>query len=212
MQMFRRYFFAGLLVWIPIGITFLVIKFIIDYLDKIVYLLPESYRPHALMGFYVPGLGLLLTFILVLLTGVIATNYIGGRLIDFWDTVLDRIPLVRSVYTSVKQVLHTLFKSDGQSFRRVLLVEYPKEGMWSVAFQTSGGFKQAEQYTQKDLVTVFVPTTPNPTSGFLLFVPVENVCNLNISVDEALKLVISLGVVLPQGQSLTVGDIENGIR
>lgn len=202
MSAFRRYLFAGLLIWIPIGITFLVVKFVVDFLDKLVYLVPSAYRPSQWLGFYIPGIGLMITLLIVFVTGMITANFIGNKLLEFWEKILTKIPIVRSIHTSVKQVLSTFLQNDGQSFRRVLLVEYPRRGMWSVAFQTSSGFKKAEELTENDLVTVFVPTTPNPTSGFLLFVPRNDVIMLDISIEEAMKLVISLGVVLPETKRL----------
>ncbi len=206
--MFKRYLIAGLLIWVPIGITFLVIKFIVDLLDGLVLALPPQYRPQEWMGFYMPGVGVIITLLLVFFTGMITANVLGHKLVKLYEYIVSRIPLVRSIHNSVKQVMDTIFKNDGDSFRKVLLVEYPKKDMWSIAFQTSSGFDQAEKHTGKDLLTVFIPTTPNPTSGFLLFVPRENAIELDISTEEALRLVISLGVVLPNEKELVKKSIE----
>ena len=195
--MLKKYFIAGVLVWLPILIVFVVFRFLIVTFDGVITLLPVAYRPDALFGFHLPGLGLILTIIIVFVTGIIASNVIGKYLIKLWDFIIDRIPLVRSIHSGVKKVLQALFSDGGVSFSKVLLIEYPRKGMWSVAFQTGHGFKQAEQYIDKEMVSVFVPTTPNPTSGFLMIVPRKDVKELDISVDEAIKMVISLGVLMP---------------
>ena len=194
----RRYFIAGLLVWLPIWVTLLVIRFIVDIMDQSLSLLPHSYQPATLIGYPIPGLGFVITVLLVLLTGMVATNFLGRRLVMFWDAILARIPLVRSIHAGVRQVLHTVFSSSGRSFRRVLLVEYPRKGVWTIAFLTNEGFKAAEEKSGRKMLTVFIPTTPNPTSGFLVFIPEDDVIELDISVDKALKVVISLGTVLPE--------------
>lgn len=197
----KRYFVAGLLIWVPILVTIWVVKLLVTTLDSSVALLPYAYRPDNLLGFHVPGFGLILTLLVLLATGVVAKNFLGRRLVMVWESLLARIPLVRSVYAGVKQILQTVLTSDGQSFRKVWLVEYPRKGLWSVAFQTSMGFHQAQKHIKEDLITIFIPTTPNPTSGFLMLVPRKEVFEIDISVDEALKLVISLGVVLPKAKA-----------
>ena len=195
--MLKKYLLAGLLVWVPIWVTLLVIKFLIDLFDTVLKFLPESYQTQYWLGVHIPGLGLLLTAILVLLTGIFVTNFVGHRLVAYSERILSKIPLVRSIYNAVKQVMHTVLSSSKDAFRKVLLVEYPRKGMWSIAFQTSSGFKEGEEYVGENLVTVFIPTTPNPTSGFLLIVPRADVIELSMPIDEALKMVISLGVVMP---------------
>ncbi len=195
--MLKKYFIAGILVWLPILIVFVVFRFLIITFDGVITLLPVAYRPDALFGFHIHGLGLILTVIIVFLTGIIATNVIGKYLIKLWDFIIDRIPLVNSIHSGVKKVLQALFTNGGVSFSKVLLVEYPRKGMWSIAFQTGHGISQAEQYIDKEMVTVFIPTTPNPTSGFLMILPRKDVTELDISVDEAIKMVISLGVLMP---------------
>ncbi len=194
----RKYFISGLLVWLPIWVTLLVIKFLVDILSNSLLLLPHQYQPDVLLGFHVPGIGVIITLVVILLTGVLAANFIGSRLLAFGDGVMGRIPLVRSVYTGVKQVTNTLFKPGGQSFRRVLLVEFPSPGVWSVAFQTGDASKEIRSALHEEsMVSYFIPTTPNPTSGFLMMAPRSKVIELDISVDQALKFVISLGVVQP---------------
>jgi uncharacterized membrane protein len=198
MSYLHRYFISGLLVWLPIWVTLLVIKFLVDILSNTLLLLPPQYRPDALIGFHVPGIGVLITLLVIFVTGVIAANFLGSRLLGLWDNVMGRIPLVRSVYTGVKQVAQTLLSPGGQSFRKVLLVEYPRTGLWSLAFQT-GDTTQfvSEALNGEDMVSLFIPTTPNPTSGFLMMTQRKNVIELDMSVDQALKFVISLGVVQP---------------
>ncbi len=195
--MLKKYFIAGILVWLPILIVFVVFRFLVVTFDGVITLLPAQYRPDVLFGFHIHGLGLILTIIIVFITGIIATNVIGKQLIKLWDFIIDKIPLVRSIHSGVKKVLQALFSDGGVSFSKVLLIEYPRKGMWSIAFQTGHGFKQAEQYIDKDMVSVFVPTTPNPTSGFLMILPRKDVTELDLSVDEAIKMVISLGVLMP---------------
>lgn len=194
----RNCFISGLLVWLPIWVTLLVIKFVVDLLSKSLLLLPPHFQPDYLLGFHLPGVGVVLTLLVIFLTGMFARNIIGSRLVGVWDALMARIPLVRSVYTGVKQVTETLFKPGGQSFRKVLLVEYPCAGVWSIAFQTGEGGKEIENALDGNpLVTYFIPTTPNPTSGFLMMKPKNEVIELDMSVDQALKFVISLGVVQP---------------
>lgn len=194
----RKYFISGLLVWLPIWVTLLVIKFLVDLLSKSLLLLPPEYQPDVLLGVHIPGIGVLLTVVVIFLTGLFAANFIGSKLVELGDAILARIPLVRTIYTGVKQVTQTLFTPGGQSFRKVLLVEYPCKGVWTVAFQTGEVGKEVEKVLNGEpMVSYFVPTTPNPTSGFLMMAPKSAVKELNMSVDQALKLVISLGVVQP---------------
>lgn len=194
----RRYFISGLLVWLPIWVTILVIKFLVDILDNTLVLLPAEYRPDALIGFHVPGIGVVITLLVIFVTGVVVANFLGSKLVRIWDAMINRIPLVRTVHAGVKQLLQTIFSPSGQSFRKVHLVQYPREGMWTLAFQTGDALKMIEEMTGgESMVSLYVPTTPNPTSGFLLMVPRKDVIELNISVDQALKFVISLGVVQP---------------
>lgn len=194
----RRCFISGILLWVPILVTFFVIKFLVDLLSKSLLLLPTFLQPDVLLGFHIPGIGVLLTIFVIFLTGMFAANFVGRKFVEIGDAIVARIPLVRSIYNGVKQVTETLFTPGGQSFRKVLLVQYPCKGVWSIAFQTGEGSKEVENALNGEpMVTYFIPTTPNPTSGFLMMAPRTDVIELDISVDQALKFVISLGVVQP---------------
>lgn len=198
MASLRRYFISGLLFWLPIWATFVVIRFLVDILNNTLSLLPHRYQPDVLLGFHIPGIGVIITLAVILITGLLVANFIGRKLVELWEVIVGRIPLVRTVYTGVKQVLDTLFSPGGQSFRKVLLVEYPRAGMWSLAFQTGDGTVEVENsVAQGAMVSLFIPTTPNPTSGFLMLAPRNKVIELKMSVEQALKYVISLGVVQP---------------
>ncbi|GMR19659.1 MAG: DUF502 domain-containing protein [Gammaproteobacteria bacterium] len=194
----RRYFVAGLLVWVPLGMTFLVIKAVVDVMDRTLLLLPAAYRPETLMGFTLPGLGVVLMLAVVFLTGMVVANFFGRKLISLWELILARIPLVRSIYSGVKQVMSTMLSGDGKSFRKVVMLEYPRKGTWTLAFLTGEGWAPAKEHTGEDLIHVYVPTTPNPTSGFFLMVPRKDIIELDISVDDGLKMIISTGVVTPE--------------
>ena len=189
----RKYFLSGLLVWLPIWVTLLVIKFLVDLLSKSLLLLPLQFQPDVLLGMHIPGIGVIITLAIIFLTGVFAANIVGRWLLAMGDAIMSHIPLVRTVYTGVKQVTQTLFSPGGQSFRKVLLVEYPCAGVWSIAFQTGEVNKTVEATLgQSAMVSYFIPTTPNPTSGFLMMAPRSKVIELDMSVDQALKFVISL--------------------
>ena len=192
----RRYTTAGLLVWVPLGVTLLIIKLLVDVMDQILLLLPAPYRPVALFGFYVPGVGVVLALIVVLVTGVVVANLFGRKLVDIGERLVARIPLVRSIYSGVKQLLETVVSNNG-SFRKVVLIEYPRSGLWTVAFLTGEGQGEAQLKTGHDVINVYVPTTPNPTSGFFLMVPRKDVIELDMSVDEGLKMILSVGAVVP---------------
>jgi uncharacterized membrane protein len=196
-MLLKRYFFAGLLVWLPIIITLYVISFLVNLLDRSVNILPTAYRPDALLGIHIPGFGVVLSLIILFATGIFVTNFLGRKLIAIWEKVLAKIPFVRSIYSSSKQVIETVFSSNGQAFRKVLLVEYPRKGCWSIAFQTATSAAEIYNHVGEELVTIFIPTTPNPTSGFLVVFPKKDIIELNMSVDDALKMVISLGVIQP---------------
>ena len=204
----KRYLIAGLLVWVPLGITIWVLQLLISTLDQTLLLVPASARPEALFGFHIPGLGALLAFAILLLTGVVAANFFGARLIALWEAVLGRIPVVKSIYSSVKQVSDTLLSDSGNAFRKALLVEYPYQGSWTIAFQTGVPAVSVAGYLGSEHVSVYVPTTPNPTSGFFLMLPRSRVHELDMTVDEALKYIISMGVVAPRPHtSVPVGTI-----
>lgn len=202
----KRYLIAGLLVWVPLGVTVMVIKLLVGMMDRSLLLLPEPYRPDNLLGFHIPGLGVVLTTIIVLVTGMVVANLFGRKLVKLWESMLAQIPLVRTIYTGVKQVLETVFSSSGQSFRKVLLVEYPRRGLWTLAFQSSTVAGEAQTKTGRKVVNVFIPTTPNPTSGFFIMVPSDDVVELDMSVDDGLKMIISAGVVVPEWTPDTLPD------
>lgn len=193
----RGYLATGLLVWIPLGVTLLVLRILINLMDQSLLLIPSALRPENLLGFRIPGLGVILTFTLLLGTGFLAANLLGKKLIDAWESILARIPLVSWVYSGVKKVAETLLSPRSQSFRKVLLMEYPRKGIWSLCFQTSSDLGEVQARTGQEVVCVFVPTTPNPTSGFIILVPKSDVIELQMTVDEALRMIISLGVVVP---------------
>lgn len=193
----KKYFITGLLIWVPLAITAWVLALIVRTMDQTLLLLPEAIRPEHLLGVYIPGIGVIATLLVVFLTGLVTANIIGQRLLRFWEGVLSRIPVVKSVYYSVKQVSDTLFSSSGEAFRKALLVQYPREGIWTIAFQTGQPGGDVVNYLDGEYVSIYVPTTPNPTSGFFLILPRKDVIELDMSVDEALKYIISMGVVAP---------------
>jgi len=197
---FKRYLIAGLLVWLPLGVTVLVIRLLVTFMDKLLVFIPTEYHPDTLLGFHIPGLGVLLAVLIVLITGVIVANFFGRQLVVAWESLLGRIPLVRTIYHSVKQVAVTLFSSQGKSFRKVLLIEYPRKGIYTLCFQTGDAVGEVQLRTGKAVINVFVPTTPNPTSGFFIMVPEEDVQELEMTIDDALKMIMSLGVIVPGGK------------
>lgn len=195
--MFKRYMMTGLLVWIPLALTIWVLYLIVSSMDRTLLLLPPPWRPEHWLGFPIPGAGLVLTVLIVYLTGMLAANIIGQRLVLWWESVLGRIPIVSNIYRSVKQVSDTLLAQDGHSFRRAVLVEFPQRGQWCVGFVVGTTGSGLSSHLDPQSLTVYVPTAPNPTSGYTLIVPPEEVRDVDISVDEALKFVISMGVVAP---------------
>ena len=193
----KKYFITGLLIWIPLAITLWVLNLIVTTMDRTLLLLPESIQPHTWLGVHIPGLGLVLSVLVVLMTGLAAANIIGQRLVAMWEAALARIPVVKTIYNSVKQVSDTLFSSSGEAFRKALLVQYPCRGVWTIEFQTGLPAGDVAVHLEGDHVSVYVPTTPNPTSGFFLMLPRAEVIELEMSVDAALKYVISMGVATP---------------
>jgi uncharacterized membrane protein len=193
----RRYFVAGLLVWIPLVITLWVLKLLVDLMDQSLLLIPSNYRTEALFGFHVPGLGLILTTAIVLVTGALAANFFGRKLIDLGHSLLGRIPIVRSIYGGVKQISDTLFSPEGKAFRRAVLVRYPHQGSWTVALVTGNPEHELATLLGSEQISVFVPTTPNITAGFFLVLPRSETIELDMSVDDALKYIISMGVAEP---------------
>ena len=194
----RKYILTGLLIWIPLGITILVVKLLIDLLDRTLILLPPPLRPEALLGFSIPGIGIIISAVVLILTGYLVIRFADKKLVELGEKWLARIPLVRSIYSASKQVTETILSSEKNAFRDVYLIEYPRKGIWTFCFQTGEGVEEANEYTNEDLLTVFVPTTPNPTSGFIMLVPRDKAKKMDIDVEDALKLVVSLGVLTPQ--------------
>jgi len=195
--MMKKYLIAGLLVWVPLAFTLWVLDLIVSTMDRTLLLLPPPWRPESWLGFSLPGAGLVMSGLILLLTGMIAANIMGQRAVLWWEGLLARIPIVRSIYSSVKQVSDTLLSPDGHSFRQAVLVEFPQRGQWTVAFVVGSSSERIAPDLRADSLIIYVPTAPNPTSGFTLIVPPDEVRNLDMSVDEALKFVISLGVVGP---------------
>jgi len=193
----RKYLIAGLLIWIPLVITLWVLKLIVETLDQSLLLLPNDWQTEHFLGVHVPGLGVILTLVIVFVTGVFATNFFGARLILLWNAVLKRIPVVNSIYSSVKQISDTLFSSTGQAFRKALLVQWPRQGAWTIAFLTGVPGGDVVNHISGDYVSIYVPTTPNPTGGYFVMLPRTDVIELDMSVDDALKYIISMGVVSP---------------
>jgi len=193
----KRYFITGLLIWVPLAITAWVLVLIVGAMDQSLRLLPEAIHPRTVLGFDIPGVGAVLTLLIIFLTGLLAANFIGQRLVAWWELLLARIPVVNSIYHSVKQVSDTLFSSSGNAFRKALLIEYPRRGSWTIAFLTGQPGGEVLRHLDGEHVSVYVPTTPNPTSGFFLMLPRTEVIELDMSVDTALKYVISMGVVAP---------------
>ncbi len=193
----KKYFITGLLIWLPLAITYMVIAWIVGTLDAILLWLPAEYQPSRYIGFDIPGVGVVASLLLVFFTGLVAANVLGQKLVQLWEALLARIPVVKSIYYSVKQVSDTVFSSNGQAFRKALLVQYPREGVWTIAFLTGQPGGDAAEHLRGDYVSVYVPTTPNPTSGFFLMMQRSEVVELDMSVDDALKYIISMGVVAP---------------
>ena len=207
MKRIRRYIIAGILVWLPIGVTIFLVRILISLLDRTLVLIPQKYQPEELLGFAIPGLGILLTIVILLVTGVLAANIVGRSMVGLWESVLERIPVVRSVYSAAKNFAEMVFSDSSQSFKKVLLIEYPRKGLYSLAFQTSSVLGEVQGRTGEDVICTFVPTTPNPTSGFIIIVPRKDVIELDMEVDEALKMIISLGVVIPKWRRQDLGEL-----
>ena len=199
-QLIKRYFITGLLIWVPLAITAWVVSLIAGAADHSLRLLPASMHPHNLIGFDIPGAGIVVTLVIIFITGLLAANFIGQRLVNWWEKLLARIPVINSIYNGVKQVSDTLFSSSGMAFRQPLLVQYPHQGSWTIAFLTGEPGGDVVNHLHGEHVSVYVPTTPNPTSGFFLIFPKNQVIELDMDVDQALKYIISMGVVAPPTQ------------
>ena len=194
----KKYFITGLIIWIPLVITLWVLKFIFDVLDQSLLLLPMEFHTESWLGVHIPGLGAILTVAIVFATGILATNFFGAQLVELWNEVLNRIPVVNSIYSSVKQISDTLFSSSGQAFRKALLVQWPHPGTWTIGFMTGTPGGEVLKHVPPDCISVYVPTTPNPTGGYFVIVQRKDVIELDMTVDQALKYIISMGVVPPQ--------------
>ena len=193
----KKYLITGLLIWIPLVITLWVLKVIVEVLDQSLLLLPSAWQTENWLGVHIPGLGAILTIVIVFLTGLFATNFFGAQLVEIWHEILHRIPVVNSIYSSVKQISDTLFSSSGQAFRKALLVQWPRPNMWTIAFLTGTPGPGVARHLPPDCLAVYVPTTPNPTGGYFVIVQRKDVIELDMTVDQALKYIISMGVVPP---------------
>jgi uncharacterized membrane protein len=201
----KRYLITGLLIWIPLVITIWVLHFLVSTMDQSLLLLPPQWQPEALIGRSIPGIGAILTVVIVLVTGVLASNILGQRLVVLWEAILRRIPVVNSIYLGVKQVSDTLFKPGGDAFRKAVLVEWPREGMWTIAFLTGVPGGDAANHLRGNYVSIYVPTTPNPTGGYFIMLPREDIIELAMSVEVALKYIVSMGVAAPNGDKQSHG-------
>lgn len=193
----RRYLVAGLLLWIPVFVTVFVLRFLVDLMDTTLLLLPDAWHPDRVLGFHIPGLGFLLALVVLGVTGLTLSNLAGRRLVLWWEGLMQRIPVVRSIYSGAKTFAETVFSGKGQAFNRVLLIEYPRKGIWSVGFQSAERVDEIDHRLGDELVCVFVPTTPNPTSGFIMMVPRRDCITLDMTIDQAMKMIVTLGVVVP---------------
>ncbi|MDH3616270.1 MAG: DUF502 domain-containing protein [Gammaproteobacteria bacterium] len=215
MKRLRRYLVAGILVWAPLAVTYLLLKFAVNIMDRTLKWIPASYRPEVLLQqllgadnpVHIPGLGIILALAVLLLTGVLAANFVGRAFVGGWESLMHRIPVVRSIYSAAKNFAEMVFSDSSQSFKNVLLIEYPRKGLYSLAFQTSTELGEVQGRTGEEVVCCFVPTTPNPTSGFIIIVPKKDITVLDMDVDEALKMIISLGVVIPTWRNDKTGEL-----
>jgi uncharacterized membrane protein len=207
MKRFRRYLVAGLLVWIPIYVTVVVVQFVTRQLDRSLVLLPRQYRPEELLGIAIPGFGIILTLLLLLVTGLLAANIVGRSLVANWESLLKRIPFVRAVYSSTKSFAEIVLSDSEQSFKKVLLIEYPRKGVYSLAFLTANRLEEVQHRTGEEIVCAFVATSPNPVTGFIVFVPANQVIELDMEVDEAFKMLVSFGVVVPTWTAKSAAEL-----
>ena len=189
----KRYFLAGILIIVPIGITFFIISWVITFTDSILDFIPSPYHPRTYIP--IPGWGFIFTFLIILFSGMLATNIFGKKLLTFWNDLINRIPLIRTIYGATRQLLESFFMQTGKHFQRVVLIEYPRKGIWSIAFLTGDTREMIQKKAGKKMVSVFLPSTPNPTTGFFIMLPEEDVKELPISVEDAAKLIISAGMI-----------------
>jgi uncharacterized membrane protein len=199
MAALRKWLLAGLLVIVPVAITVAVLRWIIDTLDQTLLILPSAWQPDRLIGFHIPGFGVLLTLTILLVVGAVTSNFVGKRLVHIGDRIVSRIPVVRGIYSSVKQVSDTLFSESGNAFRTAVLVQWPRPDVWTIGFVTGTPGGDVTTYLRgEDFLSVYVPTTPNPTGGYFVMLRKSDCIELRMSVDEALKYVVSMGVVSPR--------------
>lgn len=207
MKRIRRYLVAGILVWAPLAVTWFLLKIGVGLMDKTLAIIPARYQPDELLGVHIPGLGVILTVLVLLVTGVLAANFVGRAFVGGWESLMDRIPVVRAIYSAAKNFAEIVFSDSSQSFKKVLLIQYPRKGLFSLAFQTSSQLGEVQGRTGEAVVCCFLPTTPNPTSGFIIIVPRKDIIELDMEVDEALKMIISLGVVVPPWNNKTTAEL-----
>lgn len=203
----RKWMFAGLLVIVPVAITIWLIEWMLSTLDKTLLILPEAWHPDKLIGFHIPGFGLILAVISLLIVGAAASNFLGKKVVVWGDAVLHRIPVVRSIYSSVKQVSDTLFSENGNAFRKAVMIEWPRSNVWTIAFVTGKPNGELLKHLKDDFVSIYVPTTPNPTGGYFVLLKMSDCIELDMSVDEALKYIVSMGVVSPKIMPIKVDKI-----
>ena len=203
MAHFRKWLFTGLLVIVPGAITLAVLNWIVGLLDQTLLILPGAWHPDKLLGFHIPGFGVVLTLLILLMVGATASNFAGRKLVQWGDALVSRIPVVRSIYSSVKQVSDTVFSESGNAFRTTVLVQWPREGVWTVAFVTGAPSGEVAAHLRDEFVSVYVPTTPNPTGGYFVMVRKSDCVELEMSVDAALRYIVSMGVVAPSDPVLT---------
>jgi uncharacterized membrane protein len=203
----RRYLVAGILVWAPLAVTYLLLKFAVNIMDRTLLLIPAQYRPEHLLGVNIPGLGIILAVVVLFLTGLLAANFVGRAFVGGWEGLMDRIPVVRAIYSAAKNFAEMVFSDSSQSFKKVLLIQYPRKGLYALAFQTATELGEVQGRTGEEVVCCFVPTTPTPTSGFIIIVPKKDITELDMEVDEALKMIISLGVVVPKWNKSSTAEL-----
>jgi uncharacterized membrane protein len=194
----KKHLLTGLLVWVPIAITFFALRLLVAFVDQSLLLIPRPYRPETLLGFHIPGLGLVLTLLVLLVTGMLLSNLLGRSFLAASERQLGRVPFLGAVYRGSKQLTETLFAPGSKSFRNVVLIRWPHRDARALAFVTGTTLGEVQEKTEEELVCVFLPTTPNPTSGFILMVPRDDVVELDMTIDEAFRMIVSLGVVVPE--------------
>ena len=194
----RRHFLTGLLVIVPLGLTFFVVSWIVGFMDSLLEILPHRFHPETYLPFPIPGLGVIFTLAIIQFVGLLSANLLGRKVVKTYEVVLDRIPVVRGIYIAVKQLLEQILSSDSDRFRRAVLVEYPRRGIYSIGFVTGTASEVIQKKVQEKMLNIFIPTTPNPTSGYYLLIPEEDTVPLEITVEQAFKLIVSAGMVGPE--------------